>query len=90
MSDAAPSLPIYHTPFAAPDEKGQPPKEPTKPGVTATRHDARQMTKVLVKFSENMQKMKQGKIRPNREKHIKGSGVRGSHPVKSAAAIKYH
>lgn len=90
MSDQVPTLPVYHTPFTAPDEKGQPPKEPTKPGVTATRMDSRQMAKQLTKFALNIQRMKQGKIRPNREKHIKGSGVKGSHPVKSVANIKFH
>lgn len=90
VNNSVPSLPVYHTPLAAPDEHGQPPKEPTKPGVTATSHHSRQMAKQLQKFAANMKLMKQGKIRPNREKHVKGSGVKGSHPVKSVAGIKYH
>lgn len=91
MNESVPSLPAYpHVEYAAPDEKGQPPKEPTKPGVTATRHDGRAMAKLLNKFSENMEAMKKGRIRPNREKHVKGSGVKGSHPKMSVANVKYH
>lgn len=85
MTDS-PNLPSYpHVPFAAPDEHGRPPKEPTKPGVTATRLDSRAMARQLVKLA-----LKSTGKAKNLPKAKRGSGVKGSHPKVSVANVKYY